>query len=547
MKLKYSNYPPKLNDEEERYLIEILKDYGLSIGFCVKYNSPEIGECAALAPITLFPSLFPQQCFTTAEAVQKPYNELYAKIASDLKWLESCISRLAILGKIISSQNLILYLRVAIIDDFVKNLWQIHLDLRNGGYNQTLSLGLFRSDYMVHLDKSPRSKPQIKQVEFNTIASSFGGLSSQASKVHKYLRETDIYQSYLNLASATESTFPIEYSTNATTGLAQGMQAAYDAYIKQVSSRENTLKEALYGPNSRFCIIFIVQDGERNIFDQRHLETHLRNQGIRVYRVPFSSILQQTKLRTSDSALLYTLPHAPNKELEVTLVYYRAGYAPTDYTSATDWHARLHIERSRAIRCPTVLTQLAGLKKVQQVLATPGSQHVEHFISGSGVAAVQHVRDTFVPMYPMDNSPAGQEGRNIALDPATAVKFVLKPQREGGGNNIYREDIPGFLKTLPEEQWEAYILMEMIETPTQSNVIHRNGVTKRGNVICELGIYGACLWDQANGGKEIEILYNEEVGHLLRTKGSDSQEGGVAAGFGALDSLYLVDDDAVTG
>jgi hypothetical protein len=37
------------------------------------------------------------------------------------------------------------------------------------------------------------------------------------------------------------------------------------------------------------------------------------------------------------------------------------------------------------------------------------------------------------------------------------------------------------------------------------------------------------------------ILVNEQVGHMLRTKVSSANEGGVAAGFGALDSVYLVD------
>ncbi len=51
---------------------------------------------------------------------------------------------------------------------------------------QDLSLGLFRSDYMVHIDPLDTSaSPQIKQVEFNTIASSFGGLSTQVSHLHK--------------------------------------------------------------------------------------------------------------------------------------------------------------------------------------------------------------------------------------------------------------------------------------------------------------------------------------------------------------------------
>lgn len=50
--------------------------------------------------------------------------------------------------------------------------------------SQSLSLGLFRSDYMVH-QGTPDDAPTIKQVEFNTIASSFGGLSGQTSRLHK--------------------------------------------------------------------------------------------------------------------------------------------------------------------------------------------------------------------------------------------------------------------------------------------------------------------------------------------------------------------------
>lgn len=56
--------------------------------------------------------------------------------------------------------------------------WRLTLDL------QPLSLGLFRSDYMVHQDETTRSL-QAKQVEFNTIASSFGGLSQFTTGLHK--------------------------------------------------------------------------------------------------------------------------------------------------------------------------------------------------------------------------------------------------------------------------------------------------------------------------------------------------------------------------
>lgn len=39
-----------------------------------------------------------------------------------------------------------------------------------------------------------------------------------------------------------------------------------------------------------------------------------------------------------------------------------------------------------------------------------------------------------------------------------------------------------------------------------------------------------------------KIIYNAQCGHMLRTKLEKANEGGVAAGSGALDSPYLYDD-----
>jgi hypothetical protein len=89
----YSKWPLELDQSGEDYLIDSLKDVGLSLGFSVKYKSPEIGESAALAPITLFPSLFPKSCFETAKKVQKSYNDLYISVASDVEWLDECIKQ----------------------------------------------------------------------------------------------------------------------------------------------------------------------------------------------------------------------------------------------------------------------------------------------------------------------------------------------------------------------------------------------------------------------------------------------------------------------
>ena len=125
---------------------------------------------------------------------------------------------------------------------------------------------------------------------------------------------------------------------------------------------------------------------------------------------------------------------------------------------------------------------------------------------------------------------------------------MLKPQREGGGNNIYGAKIPPFLKSLgdDERKWRAHILMELIEPPAVRNTIFRNGEVRESEVVGELGIFGVCLWNskhmEGHGKAKIQILENFEAGWLLRTKGRESEEGGVAAGFGVIDSVCLVDE-----
>lgn len=68
-----------------------------------------------------------------------------------------------------------------------------------GPYFQDIHLGLFRSDYLLHDPSIASSTPSLrgrgdqngageisfKQVEFNTISSSFGALSAKVSGMHR--------------------------------------------------------------------------------------------------------------------------------------------------------------------------------------------------------------------------------------------------------------------------------------------------------------------------------------------------------------------------
>src|ERR1700736_198902 len=105
------------------------------------------------------------------------------------------------------------------------------------------------------------------------------------------------------------------------------------------------------------------------------------------------------------------------------------------------------------------------------------------------------LQKTFTRIYPLDNTKEGLQSRHLAMTNPEA--YVLKPQREGGGNNIYRDKIPGFLKSLPSEwHYNAYILMELIQPPPLTNSIIREGRVVTGGVVCELGVYGTILWDE---------------------------------------------------
>lgn len=470
-------FPPSISDSQKRDLKWQILDWTLTNG--VLFASAAQPGAGRNVPVTLFPTPFSRHGFETALEIQVLYNRLYHAVfrRPDL-----------VLGELQQAHD----------DEFTSRLVAIHAAC-DKQRTQPLTGGVFRSDYIVDRARASQEEGrQIKQVEFNTVSVSFGALSSKVTEMHKFLAET--------AKKGVHGEVPVSDSLRL---IAKGLATMHSAY---------GCPEAV--------VLFVVQPDETNVMDQRLVEYELfRQYGILCVRATLEQVNRKTTI--GDRNRLIFIPLGA----EVSVVYYRAGYAPHEYRSQAEWAARERLESSHAVQCPSVLTQLCGTKKIQQLLTLPS--FVEQLQPDLTADELALVRKTFTGMWPLDESPLGKEGQRLALE--QPERFVLKPQREGGGNNIYKKDIPAYLASVDRATWPAYVLMELIESPKISNIILKDNELVSGRIVSELGVFGTALWD-IDQGRE---LMNNQAGFLLRTKLQKSNEGGIAAGFGCLDAVLL--------
>lgn len=85
-------YPPALTSEQTEYLLSTIRDWALANGLAVRPPPSDAATpLAVTAPVTLFPSPFPRECFEEVRSIQTLYNELYALIARDEDWLKGVV------------------------------------------------------------------------------------------------------------------------------------------------------------------------------------------------------------------------------------------------------------------------------------------------------------------------------------------------------------------------------------------------------------------------------------------------------------------------
>ncbi|KAK2551038.1 Glutathione synthetase [Acropora cervicornis] len=407
------------------------RDYCLAHGLVMGSKDSFFG--VEHAPFTLLPTAFLERLFTKAKDVQKDFNVLVHRVSQDHEFLKTALQS------------------TIEVDSFTAKIFDIYETTRTEGLSQPISLGILRSDYMMDCS-NPRTSNllqdeiSIKQVEINTIASSFGGLSPQLRKLHKFL--TTLQTGY---DPKTEERLP---KNSSCLGIATGLVDAWTYY-----GNENSV------------VLMVVQGGERNRFDQRWVQ-HLMaevNPAVRMVRKSFKDINRTGQLQEDKTLIV--------DGQEIAVVYFReglecaanAGKIASYQVSISCTSPGRHKEGSTSVSFPWCPGKVLYVNPIYC-----------KFISDKEV--VNKIRSTFTGLYTLDEGLEGDKTMQLAI--ADPDRYVLKPQLEGGGNNIYGDDI----------------------------------VKTEGD----------------------EILVNREVGHLMRTKSIDHQDGGVCSGRANLDSPYLV-------
>ena len=371
-------------------------------------------------------------------------------------------------------------------DPFIANLFEAKAKERAG----KPALYLNRNDCMPASQLDGTVWP--KQVEMNLMASALGEASSVVWRMHRFVGQNQGWSLKENWAGK-----------NLAGALAEG--------YKQI--------------NGDGVVLLLIPVGEVSVFDQRILEARLvEEHGLRTKRATLEDLGERGEIRNGDLYL---------DGQKVSIAYFRSGYAPFHYSGAAAWKARHLIEESSAVSIPSARTQLANTKLIQLVLSS--EEVLRRFVAADTAA---RLAKTFVAFSKLDEPFHGADGKELlGRDAALANPddWVLKPHREGGGNNFFGEAMVSQLRAMTEKEGAAYILMEKIRQPVFESVRLVEGQAIPCRCFTELGFFSTAYYD---AGATAPKFLNTD-GYLLRTKDESMDEGLVLGGFSFLDTIQL--------
>lgn len=216
----------------------------------------------AHVPCTLLPLPLPRSVFTSSTELAPLMNFLYDRVARDTAFLTEVLAP------------------AARSDNFMAMLMRVlSLSERRGdaagavvGPLQPLALTIARSDYMMDVDPVTGAVKPL-QVEMNMIASSFGCLSSRIAAMHRYvIAHNPKLRAQHGIESAAVPANPAREELAASMAAAIAAFAARHIGVHARSAEAAAAATAPLGASEKLHVLMVVQKGERNSADQRHLE-----------------------------------------------------------------------------------------------------------------------------------------------------------------------------------------------------------------------------------------------------------------------------------
>ncbi|KAI6660475.1 hypothetical protein LOD99_14060 [Oopsacas minuta] len=441
-------------------------------------------------PFTLLPSPFPKGQFQEALDLQTHFNTLIHECTLDHEFLLEALEE------------------PAQTDLFISKLLHLLKECKPYTSKKRVFLNMIRNDYMLHPSTTPEQiKFDLKQVEINTIAAGFVNIGPRANALHKFTLNY-----YQELTHSRDNIVLPENKADELSALA--MATAYNKYCEVYNAAKS---------NTIILFIVVSEEKEYNVFDQRPIEVRLfEEHRIRVRRLTLQSLID--KVTIGDKQELRVDGE------EIAVAYFRSGYNEKFYPTEKEWKVRTIIEQSNTVCVPSIAAHLATFKSIQQKLCEAGA--VEKYIKDPNI--VKRIRDTFAEQIALDGSKKAQD--TIALVRKNPKLYVLKPNKEGGGNNYFDDDILPVIKAIENtDEMKNHILMQRLNPPDLQMCLvnpNKEAYLTKGN--SELGIFGYYV------KVDDKVEMNVEGGHVLRSKDQKDNECGISTGIGYVDSPYLV-------
>ncbi|KAL7675390.1 hypothetical protein ACOME3_001651 [Neoechinorhynchus agilis] len=492
-----SRVVPQLSEKEK---LQQAKRIALSTGL-IQAREPERGfSIAQYLPFCLNRGKVPLAVYQQASQLEPLFTNMYHRIANDHKFLNSVLKK--------SSAH----------DPYIERLLQIMNEVDELGTKPRARVELTRNDYMI--DKIYQT---FKQVEFNLVSVAYITLTD-------HMGQQTSNDFFYQVSYSMEKTFVIDCADRA----AKALRDAIELYEHD---------------NSKLVVIFVVIGNEEiNISDHTNLAIRLHR---RVFYLTLSQIAR--KCSVDNDYRLFLKDDDTGNNMEVALVYFRAGYVIKHFNTEDEWSAIKMIEASVCVKSTGIDRRLANTKRIQAELYR--RPDLLRTYAGCDEETTRQLMSLFCEMYRLEVDDELEEAKKRVKD--EPLQWVLKYNAEGGGNNIFGNDADYAVMEaerfwLSINEWitdsalggdlDDCILQRLINPVVYKNMIVRAGETeqKYEDVIDEYGIFSALLIKTTEDGKD-EVIYNHVIGNLVRTKSAASAEGGISAGFGAIGSLECLD------